>query len=24
MQAAWDGFRDTYFFYAYFSPGDDR
>jgi hypothetical protein len=24
MQAAWEGFRDTYFFYAYFGPGDYR
>ncbi len=23
-QAAWDGFRDTYFFYALFGPGDYR
>jgi hypothetical protein len=22
MQAAWDGFRDTYFFYTYFNPGN--
>ncbi len=24
MQAAWDGFRDTYFFYFAFGPGDYR
>jgi hypothetical protein len=24
VRAVWDGFRDTYFFYAYFDPGDYR
>jgi hypothetical protein len=24
MQAAWEGFRNSYFFYAYFGPGDYR